>query len=298
MIGEAVLRMHAGRTFVALSVAVLFGCRISDRTADSSSRGATSTKTLTAAPFRVPLDSEVRDAELLRSVQRGRALLHSTRDSLPEHVGNALNCVSCHSGNGTVRGALPLIGVYARFPQYRSRSGRVDMLEDRVNDCFERSMNGAALARDGQDMRDLVAYMAFLSRGVPAGSPVEGQGLPPLVPLPGDTTRGAQQFAASCAVCHGADGLGTNAAPPVWGPQSFNVGAGMARYRTAAAFIYAAMPLNNPGSLTAQQAFDLAAYVTSRPRPDFARKADDWPKGDPPPDAAYPTRAAAAKGPR
>lgn len=186
---------------------------------------------------------------------------------------------------------MPLVGVYSRFPQYRARSGHVDLIEDRINDCLERSMNGRALDRASADMRDIVAYLAFLSRGVPAGAWVDGQGVPALEPLAGDTARGARVYAGGCVSCHGADGGGTPVAPPLWGPRSYNIGAGMARVRTAAAFIRSAMPQSNPGSLTPQQAYDLAAYVNSKPRPDFARKELDWPNGDAPPDIAYTTKA-------
>lgn len=86
-------------------------------------------------------------------------------------------------------------------------------------------------------------------------------------------------------------------APPLWGAESYNIGAGMARLSIAASFIYANMPYDRPAGLTEQQAFDVAAYINAQPRPDFARKAEDWPNGDAPPDAAYPTRAAARTAP-
>jgi thiosulfate dehydrogenase len=108
----------------------------------------------------------------------------------------------------------------------------------------------------------------------------------------GDTTRGRALFAATCTRCHGPAGAGTALAPPLWGAGSFNIGAGMARLRTAAAFIRHTMPYDRPGSLSDQQAFDVAAYLVARPRPDFAGKEHDWPNGDAPPDVAYPTRAA------
>ena len=274
--------MRAG-SLVLLALAA--GCRISDRAPESSLSQAG------MVAHRVPADSEVTDPFVLASIQRGRALLRNTRDSLPRNVGNRLQCVSCHALDGTQRNTMSLVGVYARFPQYRARSGRIDLLEDRINDCFERSMNGRAIMHTSAEMRDLVNYMAFLSRGVPAGARVDGQGLPPLEPLKGDTAAGRAQFAVTCAACHGPSGGGTAAAPPLWGPHSYNIGAGMARVNTAAAFIRAAMPQTAPGSLTPQQAFDLAAYINAQPRPDFARKEFDWPRGDPPPDVAYPTRA-------
>jgi len=247
--------------------------------------------TKAALPFRVPAESEIKDTITLASIRRGRALIHSTRDSLPHYVGGALTCANCHISDGTVANAMPLVGAYSRFPQYRARSGHVDLLEDRVNDCFKRSMNGKALDPAGRDMRDIVTYIAFLSRGYPPGSELKGQGVPKLDPLKGDTARGRQIFATTCVACHGADGNGTAAAPPLWGPRSFNIGAGMARLNSAAAFIHQLMPRDKPGTLTPQQAYDVATYVTSRPRPDFAGKERDWPHGGAPPDVAYATIA-------
>jgi thiosulfate dehydrogenase len=279
------------RTLIALTLMALAACQLTDRGGDTARAVTQSGTQVATVAFRVPSDSEITSPEILRSVRRGRALLAHTRDSLPSYVANRLQCVSCHVADGTRKDALSLIGVYSRFPQYRSRSGRVDMIEDRINDCFERSMNGRAIDRSGQDMRDLVAYMAFLSRGVPVGAQVDGQSVPMLDPVAGDTVRAVPLYASSCAPCHGTDGLGTNAAPPLWGPHSFTVGAGMARVRMAAAFIRVAMPQHQPGTLTPQQAFDLATYINTRPRPDFAQKALDWPNGDVPPDVAYSTRS-------
>ena len=229
------------------------------------------------------------------SIRRGKALLTSTADSLPDHVGSDLRCFSCHLREGTQPGALPLIGAFSRYPQYRPRNGLVNLIEDRINDCFERSLNGKALARDGRDMRDIVAYLAFMSRGVAPPGEVAGAGVRTLEPLPSDTVQGAAIFSETCSRCHGIDGSGTALAPPLWGPRSFNVAAGMARLRVAAAFIRDNMPNDHAVVLTDQHAYDVAAYVVSRPRPDFARKADDWPKGDPPPDVVYSTRAATVK---
>lgn len=246
--------------------------------------------------FRIPSESEVGDTVVLASVRRGRALVTFTRDSLPRHVGNALVCTNCHQQGGTLANGMPWVGVYARFPQYRSRSGETIVIEDRINDCFKRSLNGAPLVPESRNMRDIVAYMAFLSRGYPVGAETEGSGLPKLEPLPGDSLRGASIYTMRCARCHGVDGDGTQLAPPVWGPRSYNIGAGMARVRTAATFIKHWMPQDSAGVLTAQESFDVATFIDSRPRPDFKGKEKDWPHGDPPPDVAYPTDAARSKG--
>lgn len=224
-------------------------------------------------------------------VRRGRALLIATRDSLPQHVGNSLRCTSCHLNEGRQPNAIPLVGVTVRYPQYRSRRGAMSSIEERINDCFERSMNGSGLPPDSRDMRDMVAYMAYLSQGAPAHGAVNGQGLPVMTPLTPSRARGARVFAQRCVACHGPHGSGTVRGPALWGPQSYNIGAGMARLRTAASFIRYNMPLGNP-SLSDQQAFDVAAYIDAQPRPDFAGKAHDWPKGDAQPDVPYRTDAA------
>jgi thiosulfate dehydrogenase len=136
-------------------------------------------------------------------------------------------------------------------------------------------------------MRDIVTYLAFLSSGMPVGVEMEGQGFPRLQPLKGDPERGAGVFASTCTRCHGANGQGTASAPPLWGSHSYNVGAGMARINTAASFIHGLMPIDRAQKLTAQQAFDVATYINTRPRPDFPAKARDWPRGGKPDDADY-----------
>jgi thiosulfate dehydrogenase len=280
---------------------VVESCKVV-RTVPVESSDAVVDSEITPAPvpvnrvvFRIPKEREIKDTVVLASIRRGRALARNTKDSLRAYVGNALQCVSCHPNDATLPNAMPWVGVYARFPQYRARNGFTIVIEDRINDCFRRSMNGKPLPVAGRDMRDLVAYMAFLSNGYPVGADVIGSGTPVLKPLRGDTARARTLFTAKCAVCHGPNGQGTAAAPPLWGPRSFNIGAGMARLRTAAQFIKQAMPQNAPGTLTNQEAFDLAALVTKRPRPDYPGKEFDWPHGNPLEDVPYKTLAAERK---
>jgi thiosulfate dehydrogenase len=241
-----------------------------------------------------PADSLIPAGPLGVAIRRGRALLAATRDSLPAHVGNRLRCVSCHLDDGR-RLSGSWVGVYARYPQYRPRSATVETIEYRVNDCFRRSMNGSPLASDAPDMRDIVAYLWFLSRDIPIATPQPTNRLAKWGALTPDTAAGARVFGSICAKCHGPDGQGTAVAPPLWGPQSYNIGAGMTRVRTAAAFVRDNMPFDQPGGLTDQQALDAAAYVNAHARPDFPDKLYDWPNGDAPPDIAYPTLAAPGK---
>jgi len=243
-----------------------------------------------------PAESSLGTDPVSRSVKRGLALVSATRDSLPRHVGADIRCVSCHLDSGRRAYAMPWVGAYGRFPQYRSRSARVIRLEERINDCIRRSLNGTALPVEGDDMRDIVSYISWLSRGTVAGGRLRGTGIDSLVPLAADTTRGRVAYGQHCARCHGPDGEGmlrrglVNAGPPLWGAHSFNIGSGMARVRVMAAFVHRHMPIDMPGTLSPQTAFDVAAFIGSRPRPDFPGKALDWPLGDAPVDGAYLTR--------
>jgi thiosulfate dehydrogenase len=270
----------------ALAIAIV-ACEAA-RTDEGPSRGTPSTS-MAVTRLAIPADSQIPSGQLGVSIRRGRALLAATSDSLPGHVGAQLRCASCHLDEGTRVNAAPLVGVYARFPQFRDRSASVATIQDRVNDCFERSMNGRALPHDSKNMRDIVAWLAFLSRGAPVHRDTTPHGIPLLAAMPADKERGREAFTMRCAACHGMDGQGTPAGPPLWGPKSFNIGASMARLRTAASFIKYNMPNDRPGTLSEQEAFDLAAYMTSHARPDFAGKEKDWPNGDAPEDVPYST---------
>jgi thiosulfate dehydrogenase len=164
----------------------------------------------------------------------------------------------------------------------------VNTLADRVNECFERSLNGRALPPDSSKLQAVVAYITWLSRGVPSGATLPWRGLQRIESRRTlDPANGKQVFANKCAFCHGSDGQGTMAAPPVWGPQSYNIAAGMARVTVAAAFIKSNMPRSWGWSLSDDAAYDVAAYINAQPRPDFPGKANDWPKGGRPADSPY-----------
>jgi thiosulfate dehydrogenase len=247
------------------------------------------------AGYSIPPDSLIPSGPLGESIRRGRAILMATRDSLPDHVGNRLACTNCHREAGTRISSGPWIGSYASFPQYNARAGRVIRIEDRINECMRRSLDGKPLEESNRAMTDMVAYMAFLSTGMPHGPRAPWLGYKRLTPRPGVAARGDTVYAANCARCHGVHGEGSAVAPPVWGARSFAIGAGMARINTAAAFIRWNMPFDRPATLDDQRSYDVAAFILSHPRPDTPGKERDWPNGDPPDDVAYPT-AAGRKG--
>jgi thiosulfate dehydrogenase len=250
-----------------------------------------------SAAWRPPALTELPDDSLGRAVRRGLALVAATRDSLPRFVGSNLNCTSCHLDDGRRANAAPLSGVFARYPKYLERTGAVIPIEDRVNYCFTRSLAGSRLPSDSREMQDMVAYLAFLSRGVPIGAHVAGEGMPPMPKLAGDSARGAVVFVNNCARCHGTDGVGIANVPALWGAKSFSIGASMARQERAASFIRHNMPFDKPGTLSDQEAFDVAVYLTARARPDSPGKERDWPLGGAPADVPYDTKGHKAHRP-
>ncbi len=267
-------------------------------TLQEAAKGVDSTSVASHAPtkawnpdtYQPPVVDSTPDDPYEAAVYRGLALITHTRDSLPAYVGGGLNCTSCHLDEGRWPNAAPLIGAVSRFPKFMDRSGAVVPIEDRVNYCFTRSLAGSKLPPDSREMQDIVAYLSFISTGVPFGEHVRGEGMVKMPALTGDSSRGHALFTDNCVRCHGGDGQGMGPVPPLWGPKSFSVGASMARAERAASFIQHNMPFDRPGTLTDQQAFDIAAFVTSMPRPDSPGKETDWPGGNPPADVPYDTK--------
>jgi thiosulfate dehydrogenase len=213
-------------------------------------------------------------------------------DAAKRFAGNNLACTNCHLSGGTKKFGLPLFGIYNDFPAYSARTGGPITIEDRINSCMTRSMNGRAMPNDAPEMRALVAYVEFLSTGVPKGEQLPGLGAGKMKELsrPADPVGGRAIYANSCAVCHNTDGSGIlrdrgapqlgYMMPALWGPGSYNDGAGMARLINFANFVHFNMPHGadylNP-QLTIEQAWDVAAYVLSQPRPQRAGLAKDFP---------------------
>jgi thiosulfate dehydrogenase len=217
-----------------------------------------------------------------RLVRRGRDLITATyayigpevADRSKRFAGNNLACSNCHLQAGTKKFGIPLFGLFGEFPRYNARVGAEITVENRFNSCMTRSMNGRALPVSAPEMQAMVAYIKFLSTGVPAGEllPGLGTGKMPELDRPADPVRGKAGYTNACAICHGPDGAGIRRSlpstdlgyvmPPLWGGDSFNDGAGMARLITAANFIHFNMPHGadylNP-QLSPEQAWDIAA---------------------------------------
>ena len=249
---------------------------------------ATSQTVRAPIEFAPPSPDSIPGSQLGEQIRLGYEIVVNTQDYAKPYVGNRLNCTNCHLDGGLNPNAASFVGLAAVYPEYRPRSARVNTLADRVNECMERSLNGRAFPPDSSKLQAVVAYITWLSRGVPTGATLSWRGLQRIESRrPLDAGNGKNVFAGKCAFCHGFDGQGTMAAPPVWGPQSYTIAAGMARVSVAAAFIKANMPRSWGWSLSDDDAYDVAAYINAQPRPDFPGKVHDWPKGGKPADAPY-----------
>ena len=222
----------------------------------------------------------------------------SAEKSEMRYAGNNLDCSSCHLDAGRQRYGLSYIGVSNAYPRYMARENEERNLTQRINGCLERSMNGRALPEDSREIKAMIAYIAFLSQAAPAN--LKGRGSPKL-PLPAraaEPEHGRAVYREFCVQCHGANGEGLKntgggyAYPPLWGPDSFNNGAGLHRLITAARFIHANMPFGatfETPQLYVEQAFDVAAFINAQPRPEKLRLDRDFPdRSKKPVDAPFP----------
>lgn len=233
------------------------------------------------------------DPKQAESIQLGAEIFYQTPKFAAKYVGNGLSCNSCHFQGGTQQGMLGLVGVALKYPEFDPRAGRAVTLQERLQSCFLRSLNGKAPPEGSAVLQNLFDYVSYLSTGVSKDQLLEWRALdwiPASEKIPIDKldpAAGRALFEQKCAACHGRSGGGDGWAPALWGDKTFNDGSGLARVYTLAGFLYRAMPLSSPTSLTLEQAQQVAAYLDALPRPAFPGKTQDYPGGDIPADAVY-----------
>lgn len=249
-------------------------------------------------PLRASYDiSELDNSAENRKIKYGYELfVHTPQYIGPEngnskmaYAGNNLACNNCHLKAGTKVYSGLLIGVINRFPQYRGREDKMGTIEDRINGCMERSMNGRKLPVNGKEMKAFVSYLNWLNRYAPEDGKLEGTGSVKLeIPERAvDLQKGKSVYTEQCAACHGVDGQGMLRGdvpgyiyPPLWGDDSFNNGAGMARVITAAEFIKTNMPFGvtyKDPVLSDEECYDVAGYINQQPRPVKPHLEKDFP---------------------
>jgi len=241
-------------------------------------------------PANVAAITDQRKKDLVRY---GQELIAHTAKYLGPHGtvsqhSNGMNCQNCHLQAGTVPFGNNYGSVASLYPKFRARSGKIETIQKRINDCIERSLNGKALGTSSHELQAMTAYIAFIGSNVPKGVKAVGSGLKelPYLTRAADPQRGRIVYQAHCATCHQPHGDGLLAStqdeyvyPPLWGNRSYNNGAGLFRISNFARFAKSNMPLGvtykNP-TLTDEQAWDVAAFINTQARPTFDAH-NDWP---------------------
>lgn len=226
-------------------------------------------------------------------IRYGRELIAHTAQYLGPHgrvaaISNGMNCQNCHLDAGTRPWGNNYGSTATLYPKFRARSGTVESIEKKVNDCFVRSLNGQALDSNSHELQAIIAYIHWLGKDLPKGYKTPGSGIKDLeyLPIPADTSKGKIVFLQKCQRCHGPDGAGERKPgsreylyPPLWGQNSYNTGAGLYRISRFAGYVKYNMPqgidYQHP-QLSDEEAWNVAAFVNSQPRPEKAFPAD-WP---------------------
>jgi thiosulfate dehydrogenase len=215
-------------------------------------------------------------------------------------ISNGMNCQNCHLQAGTAPWGNNYSAVASTYPKFRPRSGTVESIAKRVNDCLERSLNGEALDSNSFEMQSFVSYIRWVGSNVPKGVKPAGSGIIsiPYLDRPTNPGKGEHVYLLKCGRCHGLDGAGKMNPektgyiyPPLWGPRSYNQGAGLYRLSRLAGYVKQNMPFGTTykkPELTDEEAWDVAAFVNSQPRPqksyphdwpDISKKPVDYPFG-------------------
>jgi thiosulfate dehydrogenase len=242
----------------------------------------------------IPDTSELSDNADGRLIKYGRALIINTSyyfgpKGIIAHKSNGLNCQNCHLNAGTKLFGNNFSLTASGYPRFKDRSGTVETVVKKVEDCFERSLNGKTIDSNSREMKAFVAYLEWIGKNVKKGAKPAGSGIAELAFLkrPADTIKGRMVFMAKCQKCHGKDGQGvfnaTSTAyvyPALWGEHSYNIGASLYRLSKFAGYVKDNMPFgadHKNQQLTNEEAWDVAAFVNSQPHP-FKDTHTDWPK--------------------
>lgn len=240
------------------------------------------------------LDNELQGEERRQVIYGEELIMHTARyfgpNGIIAHTTNGMNCQNCHLDAGTLPWGNNYGAVSSTYPRFRDRSGTTETIPKRVNDCFERSMNGKPLDTNSKEMKAIIAYMRWLGKQVPKDSIPVGSGITQLRFLnrAANPEKGAIVYDNKCKSCHGANGEGlmqpngiAYSYPPLWGEHSYNTGAGLYRLSRFAGYVKDNMPFKEATHqspvLTDEEAWDVAAFVNSQPRPVMTQNKADWP---------------------
>jgi thiosulfate dehydrogenase len=284
-------------TAILLILLVLVGGEILLRRINASSEKNSKTALSIAAPgdslWQGPDSAAIPAGTNGNLIRYGRDLIVRTGyyfgpAGIISHTSNGMNCQNCHVYAGRQPWGNNFGGVRSSYPKFKERRGAVENIAQRVSDCFERSLNGIAPDTSSREVRAMIAYMEWLGAGVANGKKPAGSGIQaiPYLTRAADPVKGKQLYALKCQVCHGPEGAGMKSGdgsvyiyPPLWGDHSYNTGASLYRLSRLAGFMFNNMPSGTDyrkPQLSAEEAWDLSAFIDSQPRPVRTFGAD-WP---------------------
>ena len=230
------------------------------------------------------VDPEEAPPKILKSVMRGYKIMMNTPFYASEYAKGHVSCGNCHFCEGNSLGGrdkgISLLGVTQIYPQFSKRSQSTIDIKERIYNCFERSMNGIRPPADSDVMLDLVNYLYWISSEVKEIKQPPWLGLKRIKnPHKPNDANGAKIYQKYCVACHQENGEGGGelpypigkTIPPIWGDYSFNNGAGMSMIEVFSSFVFYNMPYEN-SVLTEEEAIDVAAYVLTKPRPEYNPK--------------------------
>jgi thiosulfate dehydrogenase len=265
---------------------------------DSQNKGVLKTIKPIAKPSE-PLAWSAPDSTLIPKneegalIHYGKSLVASTAEYFGPsgkigHTTNGMNCQNCHLIAGTKAWGNNYGGVFSTYPKFRERRGAIENIYQRINDCFVRSLNGRGLDSSSREMQAMLAYISWLGKDVPKGKKPLGSGIAsiPFLSRAADPNLGKVVYKDKCLRCHGNQGEGkfnpdsiSYNYPPLWGRFSYNTGAGLFRLSRFAGYVRDNMPFgafHGQTQLSDEEAWDVAAFVNSQPRPVKIFK-QDWP---------------------
>ncbi|MGZ3834979.1 MAG: c-type cytochrome, partial [Mucilaginibacter sp.] len=218
----------------------------------------------------VPDTNQLVNNDAAKLIKYGRSLIVNTAyylgpKGIIAHKSNGMNCQNCHLDAGTRFFGNNFSKVSTSYPKFKDRSGTVETMVKKVEDCFERSLNGNKIDSNSREMKAFIAYLNWIGKNVKKGIEPAGSGIRelPFLKRPADTLKGRMVYVSRCQVCHGKNGEGllnqtgtVYTYPPLWGDHSYNIGASIYRLSKLAGFVKFNMPfkIEHTKRLTDEQA--------------------------------------------
>ncbi len=212
---------------------------------------------------------------------------HTDTNSLSKsYINSKLQCVNCHRKGkdgraGTTNKIGTFIGTATSFPAYSKRYKDIISLQNRIDGCFRRCLNGTKSVVNTKVGIAVESYITWLSTGLPINMSSKAPRTPSKIEM-WDRDRnkfsslfkkathknyinGKKLYVKKCALCHGINGEGVESSPPVWGDRSYTADGSMAKLPNGATWIKDNMPLDN-ANLSDQEVIDITLFINAQPR--------------------------------